>query len=107
MDLPKPPYYAVIFRSRLDTDDEAGYAQTAARMVELASGQPGFLGITSVRDAEGAGVTVSYWESEEAITGWRENAEHIAAREHGRTRWYAEFFAEVAKVERAYGGRRD
>ena len=41
---PKPPYYAVIFSS-LRNDDIEGYAETAARMVELASLQPGFLGL--------------------------------------------------------------
>ena len=40
---PPPPYYAVIFTS-VRTDDAAGYADAADRMVELAHGQPGFLG---------------------------------------------------------------
>ncbi len=64
--LPPPPYYAVIFSSqRRDGDD--GYAATAGRMVELAATQPGFLGIESTRGADGFGITVSYWESEDAI----------------------------------------
>ena len=45
---PTPPYYAVIFSSH-KTDDTEGYAETAARMVELAAEQPGFLGVESVR----------------------------------------------------------
>jgi hypothetical protein len=36
---PTPPYYAVIFSSH-KTDDTEGYAETAARMVELAA-RPG------------------------------------------------------------------
>uniref|UniRef100_UPI0035AE9219 antibiotic biosynthesis monooxygenase family protein n=1 Tax=Chitinimonas sp. TaxID=1934313 RepID=UPI0035AE9219 len=79
------------------------YAIAAERMVALASAQPGFLGIESVRDDSGLGITVSYWESEAAITQWREQAEHSAARERGRSHWYAAMVTRVAKVERAYG----
>ena len=97
---PKPPYYAVIFSS-LRTGNDEGYGEMANRMVELASGQPGFLGIESARD--GIGITVSYWESEEAIRAWRENAEHQVAQRRGYRDWYSAFRLRVAKVERDYG----
>lgn len=100
--LPKPPYYAVIFSSRRGADDQ-GYEQTAARMVELAAQQPGFLGVESARGAEGFGITVSYWASEAAIAAWRAQAEHCVAQESGRARWYEHYEIRVARVERAYG----
>ena len=100
--IPAPPYYAVIFTSQRTAGDD-GYAETAERMVALARQQPGFLGVESVRSADGAGITVSYWSSEEAIVGWRQHAEHSLAREQGRKSWYAQFNVRVAKVERAYG----
>ena len=53
---PNPPYYAVIF-SNHRTEGDNGYAHMAERMVELASEQPGFLGIESAR--ESVGITVS------------------------------------------------
>ena len=97
---PDPPYYAVIFTSsRTDVDD--GYGDMSAKMVEMAAQQPGFLGVESARDADGLGITVSYWESEEAIANWRSNAEHRIAQLKGRDQWYAEFVTRVAKVERA------
>jgi len=34
------------------------------RMFELAATQSGFLGVESVRDAVGFGITVSHWSSE-------------------------------------------
>jgi heme-degrading monooxygenase HmoA len=71
-------------------------------MVELAAMQPGFLGIESVRDADGFGITVSYWASTDAIARWKANAEHVAAQEMGRRAWYAHYELRVAKVERAY-----
>ena len=78
----KPPYYAVIFTA-LRTDGDRGYARTAERMVELAAEQPGYLGVESVRDASGFGITVSYWESAAAIAAWKANSEHRIAQELG------------------------
>ncbi len=101
--LPKPPYYAVIFSSRRNGRDDEGYGATAQRMVELAAQQPGFLGAESTRGADGFGITVAYFESEDAIRGWKLHAEHAAAREQGRRDWYEHFEVRVAKVERAYG----
>lgn len=99
---PEPPYYAVIFTSQRTAGDE-GYGDMAELMVALAAQQPGFLGVESVRGADGVGITVSYWSSEEAIAAWRADAEHRLAREQGRSRWYAGFQVRVARVERAYG----
>ncbi len=97
---PAPPYYAVIF-SNLRTDGDQGYGAMADRMVELARQQPGFLGVESVRD--GLGITVSYWESLEAIKHWKANVEHQAAQRQGREQWYSEFRVRIARVEREYG----
>ena len=102
--LPTPPYYAVIFSSKRPSDaGDDGYGETAQRMVELVQQQPGFLGAESTRGADGFGITVAYFESEEAIGAWRRNAEHAAARARGRAEWYDHFELRVAKVERAYG----
>lgn len=96
---PEPPYYAVIFTS-LRTEDIDGYGDTSETMIELASQQPGFLGVESARGEDGLGITVSYWESEEAIANWRKHAEHRIAQQNGLARWYSEFVTRVAKVER-------
>jgi heme-degrading monooxygenase HmoA len=101
--LPEPPYYAVIFSSLRNGDDEAGYIAAADRMVELAAQQPGYLGVETVRGADGFGITVSYWASEAAIAGWKHQAEHAATRAYGRKHWYEHFELRVARVERAYG----
>jgi heme-degrading monooxygenase HmoA len=103
-NLPKPPYYAVIFSSkrREDAGDD-GYAETAQRMVELVQLQPGFLGAESTRGADGFGITVAYFDSEASIAAWRNQSEHAAARARGRAEWYEHFELRIAKVERAYG----
>jgi heme-degrading monooxygenase HmoA len=97
-----PPYYAVIFTSQRTAGDQ-GYGDMADRMVELAYTQPGFLGVESARGAGGFGITVSYWESTQAIANWKANMEHRMAQETGKKMWYADYQLRVAKVERAYG----
>ncbi|WP_026424886.1 antibiotic biosynthesis monooxygenase family protein [Actinokineospora inagensis] len=98
---PEPPYYAVVFTSVLSLDDE-GYHEAADRMFELVRGTPGFLGFDSVRDEDRVGITVAYFASEEAISVWREQPEHVVTRGNGRERWYDAFEVRVARVERAY-----
>jgi heme-degrading monooxygenase HmoA len=102
---PDPPYFAVIFTSRRTAVDD-GYGAMADRMVELASGQPGFLGVDSARGADGLGITVSYWASEADIRAWKANSEHRLAQKAGNAKWYEHFETRIAKVERAYAGPR-
>jgi heme-degrading monooxygenase HmoA len=97
---PKPPYYAVIFTS-IKTEDNDGYAEMAEQMATLASRQPGFLGMETARD--GIGITVSYWESLDAIKNWKQQADHQQAQRLGRERWYKSYRIRISKVEREYG----
>ena len=75
-------------------------------MVELAALQPGFLGVESVRDADGFGITVSYWDSEAAIAAWKVNSEHQLAQRQGFAQWYAGFELRVAQVGRVHSWRK-
>lgn len=95
----KAPYYAVIFTS-LKIEEDKGYEKMATRMVELANQQEGFLGVESAR--EDIGITVSYWENEEAIKKWKENAEHMMAQKKGQEIWYKNYKIRISKVERDY-----
>jgi heme-degrading monooxygenase HmoA len=99
---PEPPYYAVIFTNQRTPGDQ-GYGDMADRMVALAAQQPGFLGVESVRDAQGFGITVSYWATLDDIAAWKNNLEHQGAQQAGRAAWYAGFELRVARVERASG----
>ncbi|MEZ4853386.1 antibiotic biosynthesis monooxygenase [Flavobacterium sp.] len=92
-------YYAVIFTSTR-TEIEEGYVEMAIKMVELAKEQPGFLGMESARNE--IGITVSYWESLEAIKSWKANTEHLLAQEKGKSTWYKNYKVRIAKVEREY-----
>ena len=97
------PYYAVIFTStRTDLDDN--YAEIALKMEVLAKQQPGFLGVESARNE--IGITVSYWESLEAIANWKQNLDHLDAQFLGRQKWYENYTVRIAKVEKEYGFER-
>jgi len=99
---PQPPYYAVVFTS-LRTNTDEGYDNTAKKMVALASEQPGFLGVESVREKDGLGITVSYWKDRESINQWKNHAAHQQAQQFGRDKWYRNYRIRVAKVNKDYG----
>jgi len=96
---PPVPYFAVIFTSHR-TDGDNGYADMADRMVQLASQQPGFLGVESAR--EEVGITVSYWSDLESIKTWKNNVEHREAQRTGHEKWYSSFKVRISKVQRDY-----
>lgn len=95
---PTAPYYAVIFTSFLH-DASDGYAEAAQYALSLAEKQPGFLGYEGVR--AGIGISVSYWDSLEAIRAWKEHPEHrlLQQKEH---LWFRESKIRICKVERDY-----
>ena len=94
-----PPYYAVIF-TNLQTNDTEGYSTMAETMERLARQQPGFLDFEHAR--EDIGITISYWESLEAIANWKANLEHLEAQKLGTERWYEWYKIRICKIEREY-----
>lgn len=94
-------YYAVIFTSNL-SNDTADYSTVADKMEELAKQQPGFLGVESARDHAGLGITISYWESLEAIEIWKQNVLHKEAKKRGREQWYENFHLRICLVEKEF-----
>ena len=97
------PYYAVIFTS-VRTHVDEGYAEMADAMMALAAKQPGYLGVEHARDS--TGITVSYWQSLEAIASWKAQADHQLAQQKGRDAWYSEYTVRICRVEREYDFRR-
>ena len=99
----KKPYYAVIFTNTKTTTDH-GYAEMASAMEELAKQQPGYLGFESARDE--IGISVSYWESLEAIAKWKSHADHMIAQKRGIKDWYNWYKVRICLVEREYEFKR-
>lgn len=102
---PTPPYYAVVFTSLRHEADDEGYGRAAQEMVDLAATMPGFLGLESVRDAAGVGITVSYWRSLDDVHAWGRHAAHVQIQRRGREVWYQAFRLRICRVEeeRAFG----
>lgn len=98
----EPPYYAVIFTNQHRAADDAEYHAMGDEMQALAKTMPGYLGFESARGEDGFGFAVSYWQSEEAITNWKRQVDHLEAQRRGRSDWYEDYVVRVAKVERAY-----
>ncbi len=71
------------------------------KMLDLASVQPGFLGIESA--TENIGITISYWKNLDSINQWKTNVDHVKAQELGRNKWYSSYRIRISKVEREYG----
>ncbi len=95
----QPSYYAVIFTSRI-TEGKHGYNEMAQKMETLAATQKGFLGFETARSD--IGISVSYWESLDAIRQWKTNSEHLTAQRKGKELWYQWYNVRICKVEREY-----
>ena len=98
----QPPYYAVIFSSTLWSVDNPEYHTAARQMEQLTSQQPGYLGAESVRDTDGKGITVSYWEDLASIKLWKQQVEHLSAQASGKSKWYRNYSVRISRVERSY-----
>ncbi|MEL6811676.1 MAG: antibiotic biosynthesis monooxygenase, partial [Bacteroidota bacterium] len=70
------------------------------KMETLAKQQPGYLGFEHAR--EDLAITISYWQSLEAIAAWKSNLDHLEAQHQGKERWYQWYKTRICKVEREY-----
>ena len=93
-------YYAVIFTAEMATD-QTGYTDTALRMNELVQEQPGYIGKYQMMKANRE-ITISYWENLNAVKTWKAHAEHHAAQELGRSKWYADYQVQLVRIEQSY-----
>ncbi len=99
-DLPSQVWTVAFANQRPAGSDGDGYSTTATEMDTLASQQPGFIGVDSVRSDGGTGITVSRWSSIAAMVSWRRVASHQQAQHTGRDRWYDSYRSDVARVDR-------
>jgi heme-degrading monooxygenase HmoA len=90
----------VVFRNRLRGANPPGYESVAERMVELARQQPGFRAIKTFAAEDGERVTISEFDSIEAVNAWRANLEHLEAQRRGRAEFYAEYSLQTCELVR-------
>jgi heme-degrading monooxygenase HmoA len=92
----------VVFRITFRPDLPASeYESTGARMVEIVSAIPGFLGM-DYAEVDGGELLIARFESHEALAEWRNHPEHQAAQRLGRERFFAGYRIEVCEAVRSY-----
>ena len=74
--------FVILFEAEPNPGREAEYFELAGGLAAELERQPGFISIERARsvNTEGKLLSISFWESEEAIEGWYENSRHRAAQ---------------------------
>ncbi|HET9956733.1 MAG TPA: antibiotic biosynthesis monooxygenase [Polyangiaceae bacterium] len=82
--------------------DLTAYEVMDARMNEILSKIPGYLGVKGYTADDGESIAIVRFESREALIQWRDHPEHLEAQRAGREKFYATYEIRVCAVERAY-----
>lgn len=78
--------YFNVFRSRKREElDAEAYAADAARMEALARSQKGFIAFRRYASADGEGLSISEWETEEDARAWARHPEWRCRHGDART----------------------
>ena len=96
--------HAVIFEVIPKPGRRQDYLDTAARLKDELSRIPGFISVerfVSMNDADKL-VSLSFWETEQAVKDWKNNPQHQAAQARGIKEYFKDFRIRVAHVERDY-----
>jgi heme-degrading monooxygenase HmoA len=96
---------AVLFELEARPGAEAAYFDTAAELRPLLDGIDGFISVERFQSLTRPGryLSLSYWRDEEAVRAWRNQAQHRAAQQTGRTTLFADYRLRVAAILRDYG----
>jgi heme-degrading monooxygenase HmoA len=93
----------VLFKNEMKSGvSSAEYEALGARMYEIASSIPGFVSLESYPTENGELAIVTF-ESEAALTAWREHPEHREAQRRGREQFYRSYQIRVCELQREYG----
>lgn len=96
---------AVLFELEAKPGAEATYFETAAQLRPLLDGIDGFISVERFQSLSHPGryLSLSFWRDEDTVRTWRQQAEHRAAQQAGRTELFAHYRLRVAAVLRDYG----
>ena len=97
--------YAVIFEVEVKPEGKEEYLQIASELRKALKNIDGFISIERFQSFvnEGKLVSLSFWDSEEAISKWRNNPDHKKAQQKGRSELFSDYRLRVAHVVRDYG----
>jgi len=95
---------AVIFEVYPTKDGMGEYLSIAASLREFLNDRPGFISIERFQSIvdENKILSLSFWESEEAVQAWRNLLEHRIAQKKGKHDLFEKYRIRVAQVFRDY-----
>ena len=96
---------AVIFEVVPNENEKDEYLNIAASLKPLLADISGFISIErfqSLADPQKL-LSLSFWESEEAIKTWRNVEAHRQAQSEGRSHIFKDYHLRIAEVKRDYG----
>ena len=98
---------AVIFEVWPEEGRTQDYLDIAAELRPLVEEFDGFISIERFESLteKGKYLSLSYWRDEDAVTAWRQVAEHRNAQAAGRAGIFRDYRLRVASVMRDYGMR--
>ena len=96
--------YAVIFEVVPTTQGKETYLEIASTLKVFLQQQKGLLSIERFQSLadENKLLSLSFWESEEAIALWRNHFEHKIAQKKGKEELFSSYRIRVANVVRDY-----
>lgn len=86
---------------------EAEFERTVHLMVERVSAVPGFISMDLFRSEDGRTLAVPRFETEEALAEWRDQPDHRAAQQKGRSSFFEDYWIDVCSTIRSYEFHRD
>ena len=95
---------AVIFEVWPKPEHRDNYLELAATMRKAIEGIDGFISVERFQSIvdDGKLLSLSFFETHEALDEWRNLAEHRVAQKIGRSRFFADYRLRIANVERDY-----
>ncbi|ELQ6218014.1 antibiotic biosynthesis monooxygenase [Cronobacter dublinensis] len=95
---------AVLFEAQALPQAQQRYFDLAAGLKPLLADAPGFIDLERFQSltAPDRFLSLSWWESEEAVRQWKDNLMHQAAQQEGKERIFAHYRIRVAQVLRDY-----
>ncbi|MGB7802829.1 antibiotic biosynthesis monooxygenase family protein [Buttiauxella sp.] len=99
---------AVLFEADAVAEHQARYLQLAGELRPELDNVKGFISIERFQSlsTQGKILSLSWWESEEAVLEWKKNLRHQAAQKEGQQTLFAHYRIRVANVLREYSSEK-
>ncbi len=100
---------AVIFEADAIPEAQQRYFELASELKILLAETPGFISIERFQSLKTPGkiLSLSWWENEDSISGWKRNARHLTAQEEGKKSIFSFYRIRVANVFRDYSSDKE